>query len=42
MSGDNQGLVFVSFEELIGVDNRPGLLGVRDRTFGEVGVGGLQ
>src|SRR5438034_7376593 len=42
MAGDDERLVFVRFEKLVGVGNSPGLFGVGKRAFGKVGVGGLQ
>src|SRR6266849_4812902 len=42
MAGDNEWLVFVGLKQLIGVSDRPGLFGIGERAFGEVGVGGLQ
>ena len=42
MAGDDERLVFVRFEKLVGVGNSPSLFGVGKRAFGKVGVGGLQ
>ena len=42
MAGDDERLVFVSLEELIGIGDRPSLLGVGKRALSEVGIRGLQ
>src|SRR5215831_5796225 len=42
MAGDDQRLVFIGFEELVGVGDGPHMRGVSDVTFSQVGVGGLQ
>ena len=41
-TSNDEGLVFVSLKELIGVGDVPGLLGVGERTLSEVRVGRLQ
>ena len=42
MARDDERLVFVGLEELIGVGDGPGMRGIRDRAFCQIGIGALQ
>ncbi len=42
MSSDDQGLIFVRFEELVGIGHGPSLFGVGEGAFCQVGVGRLK
>ncbi len=42
MAGDDEGLIFVGLEELIGIGDRPTLFRVGERALGEIGIGDLQ